>query len=252
MEIWLEDVAQQLSLARILRDSDVVPGKRIAMILVDNVIEFLIKVHGEDIIYGKKILNKAEWEKEKRYFESLVERVLPKTKASAHSKPILDFHELRNSLYHSTVPLSVNETMINDYLAIAEDLLKQIFEIRITEEEWKARVEKTKSKLSPTAAKSNLVTFAKTDGDGIRFESSSPVKDRHAILLVMYGFGVQHGRAPSYDELVKSLNHSAHAIKRDTLSVHLSKLRAKDLVQRKDYSLTALGRKWLQGKFGLT
>jgi len=251
LEIWLEDVAQQLSLARILRDSDVVPSKRIAMILVDNVVEFLIKVHGEDIILGNKILKKYEWEEEKRHFNQLVNRVLPRTKVSEYAKEILDYHELRNSLYHGTVPASVHDEKINKYLGIADTLLEKIFGIRISQDEWSTRVETTRGKISPSTPKSRFVTFTKIEGDVIRFEATSHVMDRHAIMLVMHGFGVEYGRAPSYDQLVKSLNHSAHPIVRKTLSVHLSKLRGKGLVIRDEYSLTAEGRKWLVKKFDL-
>ena len=79
MQTWLEDVIEQICIARILRDSKTISSHRLAMILVDNAIEFLIKVHGENII-PSKVLSRKDWEEKKRHFEDLVSLVISKTK----------------------------------------------------------------------------------------------------------------------------------------------------------------------------
>jgi hypothetical protein len=251
MEIWIEDVAEQLSLARILRDSDTVSGKRIAMILVDNVVEFVIKVHGEAIIPGK-VLKRVEWDEKKRHFEKLVGLVLPRTKVSVYSQEILDYHDLRNSLYHGTVPLSVDGSKIDGYRGIAEGLLRHVFNIGISEDAWKLRVSLTRGRLSPSKPKiGGTLSFTKTEDNLVKFDSASPVKDRDAIRLVMHGFKVTFARSPTLEELSKSLNYSGHSIKKSNLLVHISRLRKIGRVERKEYALTSNGRKRLTSRFSI-
>lgn len=251
MEIWLEDVVEQLTLARILRNAETVSGKRIAMILVDNVVEFVIKVHGEDIIPGK-LLKRNEWDEKKRHFDQLVSLVLAKTKVSAYSQEILDYHELRNSLYHGTVPITVDGSKVDDYRGIAEGLLFHIFKIGISEDAWKLRTGLIQGKLAPSKSKPGItVAFIKTDDNVVKFESSILVKDRDAIRLVMHGFAKTFGRTPKLDELSKSLNYSGHLIKKGVLLNHISRLRNAGRVQRKELSLTADGRRGLLSKYNI-
>lgn len=252
MEIWLEDVAEQLGLARIFRDSNTISGNRLAMILVDNVVEFVIKVRGEAIIPGQgKVLSRKEWEEEKRHFEKLVALVLPRTPITSLQQQILDYHSLRNSLYHSTVPLSVDPSKIDGYSNVARDFLAKVFNFAPSEEEWENRVKSAQAKLLPSSHKTSLVFFSKAEDGVVKFETSSAVKDSEAIRLVMHGFMSNFGRAPTFEELSKSLNYSGHSIKKSNLKVQISRLRKRGRVERREYSLTSNGRKRLTAKFGL-
>ncbi len=249
LEIWTEDITEQLSLARILRDSDTVSGKRIALILVDNVVEFVIKVHGEAII-PPNVLKRSEWDQKKRHFEELVALVLPRTKASLYSQEILDYHKLRNDLYHGTVPLSVDASKIDGYWRIAEGLLRNIFSINISQDSWTTAVAQTLGRLSSSKPSAGItVSIAKTEDNVVKFESVVAVKDRDAIRLVMHGFGLKFGHPPKLDELSRSLSYSGHSIKKGALLSHISALRMAGRVQRNVLSLTPGGRKRLLSKF---
>jgi hypothetical protein len=128
------------------------------MILVDNAVEFIIKVHGEGLFYKKQLsLTKKDWEDVKPVFATLVKTVLPRTSASSFQQDIIDYHNIRNALYHSTNPLSVEPKKINDYMDIACKLLETIFGFQKSEEEWKKTTEGIQSTLLPKSGRIELV-----------------------------------------------------------------------------------------------
>jgi len=219
------------------------------MILVDNVVEFVIKVHGESIIPGK-LLSRKEWEEKKRHFEELVGLVIPKTKASSYQQQILDYHKIRNDLYHGTTPLSVEPDKINDYMDIACRILEVVFDFTMTEEEWKRKTELTQSMLLPKAEKKGLVSFFKAEDGLARMQTEIKLKDTDAIQLMIYGFASKTGRAPeNNEELGKCLNYSGHPIRQDRLSVNVAHLRKAKKINKGELTLTTKARDQIKAKY---
>jgi hypothetical protein len=252
MQTWLEDVIEQICIARILRDNRTISGRRLSMILVDNVVEFVIKVHGENTILGK-ILSKKEWEEKKRYFESLVSEVIPRTKAASYQQDILDYHKIRNDLYHGTRPLSVEPDKINSYMNIALKLLELIFDYTMTESEWIQRTKGTQVIMVPKSEKEGLVKFSSTDDGLAKFETNMELKDTDAILLMIYGFALKTGKAPeNAEQLGKCLNYSGHPIKLKRLRVNISHLRSANRINKDELTLTTPARNYVKAKYVLT
>jgi hypothetical protein len=219
------------------------------MILVDNVVEFVIKVHGENTLLGK-LLTKKDWEDKKRYFESLVGEVIPRTKAASYQKEILDYHKIRNELYHGTKPLSVEPDKINSYLVIACKLLELIFGYTMTDEEWKQRTRGTEAILLPKSEKEGLVKFSNTDDGLAKFETDLELKDTDAILLMIYGFAFKTGTTPeNAEQLGKCLNYSGHPIKLKRLRVNISHLRRAKRINENELTLTTPTRNYVKTKY---
>ncbi len=251
MPIWLEDVIEQICIARILRDSKTISGHRLAMILVDNAVEFMVKVYGESMIPGK-VLSRKDWEAEKRNFDKLVDHVIPRTKADSYRQQILEYHYVRNDLYHGTAPLSVEPDKINSYMSIAQKILELVFDCPINEEEWKKRTELTQAVLSPRAEKKWLVSFSKTEDGLVRMQKDTilKLKDTEAIMLMIYGFASQTGKAPEdLETLGKCLNYSGHPIKPQRLSIDVSHLRSAGKIYKGELTLTTKARNHLKAKY---
>ena len=249
MQTWLDDVTEELCIASILRDSKTVSGLRLAMILVDNVIEFIIKVHGESII-PSKVIQRKDWEEKKRHFEELVGLVIPRTKASAYQQQILDYHKIRNDLYHGSTPLTVAPDKINDYMDIARQVLDLIFGFTMKDEEWERKTGFIGASLVPQGEKKGLVNFATTDDGLAKMVTDIGLKDTDAILLMIYGFLLKIGRPPmDGEELGRSLNYSGHPIKQDRLRVNIAHLRAAKKMNKGELTLTTKARDAIKTKY---
>jgi hypothetical protein len=251
MPIWLEDVIEQICIARILRDGKTTSGRRLSMILVDNAVEFMIKVHGESIIAGK-ILSRKEWEEKKRRFEDLVGLVIPRTKAISYQQQIIDYHKIRNDLYHGTNPLSVEPDKINNYMDIACKILERIFNYTMIEKEWKQRTEGIQQSLLSKTETKGLVNFSNTDDGLAKMQTDLKLKDTEAILLMIYGFMLKTGNAPKdLTQLGKCLNYSGHQIKLELLRVKISQLRSANKINKSELTLTASTRNYIKTKYSV-
>ena len=250
-QTWLDDVTEELCIASILRDSKTISGLRLAMILVDNVVEFIIKVHGEDIIPGQgKVLTRKEWEEKKRHFEELVGLVIPRTPASAYQQQIVDYHRIRNDLYHGSTPLTVTPDKINNYMKVARKLLELIFGFTMKDDEWERKTAFTEALLVPKGDKKGLVNFAATDDGLVKMTTDVRLTDTDAIQLMIYGFLWKTGSAPNdIEELGKGLNYSGHSIKQDLLSVKISQLRKAKKINTGELSLTKKAREQIRSKY---
>src|SRR3990170_4580788 len=247
MPIWLEDVIEQICIASILKDSKTTSGRRLSMILTDNAVEFMVKVHGEKLVHNKQLLSKKDWAERKRVFEQLVNTVLPVTKAALFQQEIIEYHGIRNDLYHGTNPLSVEPRKINCYLDIARKILQLIFDFTMTEEEWKQKTEGIQQTLLLKTEVKGLVNFFDTNDGLAKMQTGLKLKDTDAILLIIYGFQLRTGKAlEDTEELEKCLNYSGHMIRRKRLTVNISHLRSANKINKGELTLTTQGRNYIK------
>lgn len=261
MEPWLGDVIEQLAVAQILSKARFDAGKRLAFILIDNAIEFMMKAYGDtrlvdqvlanppDTALAGKKLHKGRWEdvKNKRDFNLIMDWVLPNSPTSITSNKINPYHDTRNTLYHKALPLTVDPTKVSEYLNISKQLYSDLFGVTFKENEWKARIASVRNALLGEET-FKPVFFSRTDGL-VRVESAIPLQNTQAIMLAMYGFSRQAGRTPTLDELRKVLNYSGYSV--EQLSSQIKQLRNQSLVMKTSYGLTPKGRKHLIKKFSL-
>jgi len=249
MTIAIEDIIEQICISCVLMESKTLSGRRLSMIVVDNAVEFMLKAYGDTQLVGK-VIKKEEWEKKKESFKQLLDFVFLHGKVSVNAQDVLDYHNLRNGLYHESLPYSIETPKLKDYIGKAQTLLCELFGRKFTEKEWKHRIEKARIGLA-AKQKAKLVEFAKVDENHIKFQTEEQhLKDVDAICLTIHGFGVELGRKPTLDELEASLNFSGHSIQpREKLTNQIAQLRARGILNKGEYSLTSNSRNLLKKKF---
>jgi hypothetical protein len=248
MTIAIDDIIEQICVSCVLMDSNTLSGKRLSMIVVDNAVEFMLKAYGDTTLIGK-VIKKDDWEKKKDSFKQLLDFVFLHAKSSINPQDVLDYHNLRNELYHQALPLSVEVAKLKDYIGKAQTLVDELFNKKISSREWKHRVDTTRIGIT-AKKKAQLVEFEKVDDNHIRFLTEAQLSDVSAVCLVIYGYGVILGRNPILDELDASLNYSGHPIQpREKLSNQLGQLRKRGIINRGEYSLSVKARNALKKRF---
>jgi hypothetical protein len=250
MQTWLEeDVIEQLCVAQILKDSQTISGRRLAMIIVDNSVEYMLKAYGDTVLVPSTI-GKSKWKEKKESFRVMLDFVAVNSKLTEEPDDIFHYHDkLRNPLYHEAAPLSVEPKKIEEYVDKSRIIMKELFGVQLSEREWDNRIRKTLAALSGNA-KPRLVEFFKTDDDLARMQTDIKLRDTDAILLMIYGFALITGRAPAgIGELGKCLNYSGHPIKQDRISVNVAHLRAAKKINKDELTLTAKARDNIKSKY---
>lgn len=251
MEIWLEDIIEQICTANILVEGKTSSGKRLAMIIVDNAVEFSLKAYVESYrrLVGKEIKRK-DWEQTKRNFEEVlnfVDAQLAQSGTSINKNEILHNHDMRNDLYHGAKPFSVEPKVILRYIKTAKDLLKNLFGLEMSKEKWDEHTKSIKNAiLGEEILRIKKIEFNKTEEGIVRMKAEKRMGERTVVCLVIDGFISKIGRPSNLDELETSLNLSDQGIKRDRLNSRISELRKRKLIEKKELRLTSKGRKWLK------
>jgi len=243
-------IIEQICVATVLLESKTISGRRLAMVVNDNAVEFMLKCYGNTELVANHIIEKSVWDKEKKSFKGVLDNVFPNAKLSPDPQDILEYHNTRNALYHEALPLSVEPGQLKDYISTSKVLLKELFMRDLTETEWKHRVAQARLGLA-TTKKSTLIEYEKVDDNHIKVTSENLVtKEIDAILLVVYGYARILGQNPSQEELEASLSFSGHPISpRTRLQNQLGQLRHRKLLNSKELSLTRKGMEMLAKKF---
>jgi len=250
MDPWLEDIIEQLCISQLLIDSKLDSGKRLAMIFIDNAIEFMLKAYGDTKLVGKT-LSKSSWEaiKDKRDFNQLMNVVLPQSASQLQAGTISPYHDIRNTLYHKALPLSVERPKVIEYLKLAKQISSELFGVRLDEKEWNARIASVKGAVLEKQ-QLKIVVFSKTEDNLVKIETSGIfLKNTEAIPLGIYGLMKQLGRAPTNKELDQTLNYSGKSV--DQLLSQIYQLRSRGYITKSKLSLTPKARKILIRKFSL-
>jgi len=250
MTIAIDDIIEQICISSVLMESRTLSGKRLSMIVVDNAVEFMLKAYGDTQLVSKGIIGKQDWERKKESFKQLLDYVSLHAKISLNSQDILDYHNLRNGLYHEALPFSVETPKLKDYIGKAQTLLAELFGKSFTEREWKHRIDKVRLGLT-AKQEAKLVEYGKVDDNHIKIVTESQsLKDIDAICLTVHGYDIVLGRTPMLDELEASLGFSGLSIRpRDKLTNQIAQLRARGLMNKGEYSLSSGARKKLAKKF---
>ncbi len=249
MTISVDDITEQICVASVLLESKTISGKRLAMVVIDNAVEFMLKCYGSTELIGKTI-PKTQWDEKKGSFKWVLDFVFGKANLSPNPQDILEYHNTRNALYHEALPLSVEPVQARNYISESKILLKELFKKDLTEAEWKHRVAQARIGLT-TTKQAALIEYEKVDEAHIKVLSeSSLTKEVDSILLVVYGYAKILGLKPTLEELEGSLSFSGHPISpRSRLQNHLGQLRRRNLLNKRELSLTRKGIEILNNKF---
>jgi hypothetical protein len=255
MTIAIDDIIEQICISIVLMESTTLSGKRLSMIVIDNAVEFMLKAFGDTRLIGKavidgKVLMKQTWDQKKANFKQLLDIVFLNAKVTVNAQDVLDYHNLRNGLYHEALPYSVERPKLKDYIGKAQTLLNELFGKTFSDKEWKHRIDKARIGLS-AKQKAKLVEFDKVDDNHIKIVTEArPLKDIDAICLVVHGYDVVMGRTPLLDELESSLGFSGQSIRpRNKLTNQIAQLRARKVLNKGEYSLSTGARNKLTEEF---
>ena len=209
MKNWLAEIIDQIALGEVLAHSEISCGQRFGLIAIDNAVEFMLIAYVEvykQLIGGHKSggITKKDWDDIKRQFPKLLSHVLVLEPALQPLEvEISRFHDFRNSLYHSGVPVTTTPKRVTSYSLIAREVLVILFGISFTPEEWENALSQSATSLGPSTESTTIkrqVTYELIDGL-VKFSTSatlvqpkplhcvytaipfSPVHHHHVLLL---------------------------------------------------------------------
>jgi hypothetical protein len=245
-----DDIVEQITISMVLLESKTISGKRLSMIVVDNAVEFMLKCYGNTVLLGQGVVKREAWEKTKNSFKTLLDTVFDKAKLSPNPQDILEYHNTRNALYHDALPLTVETDKLKEYIKQSQVLLKELFGRGFTDTQWKHRVSETRVRLA-SKEKTTLIEYEKIDDSHVKIVSEKPLsKDIDAIALTVYGYAKELGRKPTVEELEASLSFSGHPISpASRLTNNIKQLRVRNVLNRKELSLTRNAAEILKKKF---
>jgi hypothetical protein len=251
MKDWLEDAIEQIALGEHLASSSLGCGPRFGLIAVDNSVEFMLKAYVElykQLIGGHKPggVTKKDWEEIKRQFPTLLSFVAGlEPKIVPLESDVSRFHDLRNDLYHSGLPLTTNPTRVGRYSKLARQLLEALYGVSYSATEWGVIVSKVGSSLAGEATSNGIrhqVTYELVEGQ-VKFTTSGSPTVQEAIALCLYGYGVLTGAPPSRPSIIQSLARSGHPISQVILNARLHDMKNQALLRSNELTLSAKGKK---------
>ena len=256
MSGWKDDIIEQIAVSQYLLQSKVETAERLSMIIVDNAVEYLLKAYVEVEINGvgsgaNKVVRRRNWEDDIRSsFDKLLDFVFSIKSCSGDKVKILEYHRIRNSLYHTGLPISVKEKKINAYVIQCQILLSDLIGFTLSESGWKSRIKLIDKEIREKQGKINkpLVKYDCT-GDLPKFVTDESIKDTDAVMLSIDCFTSTEGDEPTLEQLERILTKSRHRLDQRTISKNLTHLRKRRLLNKTTNYLEPEGNEEIKKKF---
>jgi hypothetical protein len=256
MSGWKEDIIEQLAISQYILQSKVDTAERLSMIIVDNAVEFLLKAYVEVEINGigsesGKIIKRKDWETNIRpSFDKLLNFVLKLKTNNADETKILEYHRIRNNLYHTGLPMSVKENKINAYVKQCQILLSDLIGITLSESGWQSQIKQIDKEIREKRGKINkpLVRYDCTQTLP-KFIIHEKINDTDAVMFAIDCFTSTEGNPPTLKELERILTMSKHRLDQKTIGKNLSHLRKRKLIDKDNHYLEPEGNEDLSKRF---
>jgi hypothetical protein len=193
-----------------------------------------------------------DWDQTKESFHKLLTfTVGVEPNLGTHSGDIQSYHQTRNNLYHTGLPLSVKAAHVNKYLDIAKSVLQVLFGTKLSQDDWDKKVALVSQTISGKAGKAiKAAVTVETVDNAVRVQGINANLAHHEVLcIVIDAFTTKMGTAPTMDQLEKSLQLSGTAyLSGINLSKRTYDARKKGLIQKDRLALTPDGRKLVAQK----
>jgi hypothetical protein len=257
MKDWLEEIIDQIALGEYLAHSQLSCGQRFGLIAVDNGVEFMLIAYVEihrQLVGGHKAggITKKDWYETKRQFPQLLAKVITlEPELKSLEGEISRYHEFRNGLYHSAMPVTTSPSRVSKYVKIAKQVMSILLGISIASAEWEGLVAQVASILGGGAIATSIkrqVTYEVLDGL-VKFSTPDFPTAFEAVALCLHGFSVITSAAPSRPSLIQSLARSGHPLSVEVVNARLHDLKKKGWLQKDDLVLSVKGRKELGKKY---
>ena len=253
MSDWKDDVIEQISIALYLLESGLETAERLSMIITDNAVEFTLKAYVETEQRGVgsgKLISKKDWEQKKSRFPELVDFVLNLENTTADKTKILEYHDLRNGLYHDRKTLSIKPKKILAYIEQCKIILYDFAKFSLSDAGWQGNVNDIKIQIERKTAKSKKPLIRYDCSSKLpKFNTAENLNDTDAVMIDIDCYTVTEGDAPTIQQLESILTMSRHPIDQATINKRISHLRGKKLMRKDVLKLDPDGYKNLQEKF---
>jgi hypothetical protein len=144
MDLWIKEIVEQIALGISLKESKLDSSNRLALIVVDNAVEFGVKFYANT----NSLLPKRELTSNDALYRVL-ELLEKSNKIQADlSRRIKKFHDTRNNLYHGADITTVLDKVINEYVKDSKELFKILFNIQMKESDWQRSVNDVRKELT--------------------------------------------------------------------------------------------------------
>lgn len=139
----VKEMIEQICISLLLKQSKSDPGNRLALIILDNVVEIALKsyanIHG--LLKNRNIMSDE-------VFSSILEKVKNQNKiVNSEKNDIQKYHKIRNKLYDGTNLTEVKDNIIDEYVVLAKILLGRLYDFRASKLEWEKMITCTKKNL---------------------------------------------------------------------------------------------------------
>jgi hypothetical protein len=243
---WVSDVVEQICIAEILNDAPMNSSERLALIVCDNAVEFMMIafVEVEKHLVGHGIKRK-DWDEAKQVFERLLDFACSHNRELAQVRgDVLSFHKLRNTLYHTGLPVSVKREHVADYLTHAKTLVSSFFAVAIGSSEWDTRKLHAATALCGRASTPvQAHVTAELVGDSVRVCVPPSLGNLETLCLVLHLLTKTVGGIPTIEQLERSLALSGFShLSGANLSKRIYDARRKGLIQKDSLALSQSGR----------
>ena len=139
----VKEMIEQICISLLLKQSKSDPSNRLALIILDNVIEVALKSHAN--IHG--LLKKKKITSDE-VFSSILDKMTDQNKiVNSEKNDIQKYHRIRNELYRGTKLIMIKDSIIDEYVVLAKILLGRLYDFRASKLEWKKMVTCTKKNL---------------------------------------------------------------------------------------------------------
>lgn len=249
MDLWIREIVEQITLGISLKESTLDSSNRLALIVIDNAVEFGVKFYAKtnSLLPKKEISSNDALHKVLGLLES-------SSKISSDlSKRIKQFHDTRNNLYHGADITTVLDKVINEYVKDAKELFKILFNLQMRDSDWQKSVQDVRKALTKiNASLKEPISFEPVEIEGkhlVKITTTADPKNTEQVMLVIFGYQVTRARIPLDEELKQSLMLSGFSIPENVLSARLSELRGHGSIERTELRLKGKGESTIRKKF---
>jgi len=132
----VKEMVEQICISLLLKQSKSDPSNRLALIILDNVIEVALKSHAN--IHG--LLKKKKITSDE-VFSSILDKMTDQNKiVNSEKNDIQKYHRICNELYRGTKLIMIKDSIIDEYVVLAKILLGRLYDFRASKLEWKKMV----------------------------------------------------------------------------------------------------------------
>ena len=244
MDPWTKEFQFQISLAESIWKSTLLGKERIAFILLDNIIEFMCKTYLKVArgLVGKSKLHKItlnDWDDISRHFDNLIASMKQHSQITGSVLDSIEmYHQVRNDLYHTSMPMAVTPEQFKDELKNAIAVFEILYQLA-----YSSSIIDVESQLHGKPSLDEIVTVV-GDGQSIRINHGGDWPLAQWIRVAIYGHVALLGNTPSMQKIQHTLAISNQPTRELKVRQCLHKLRHdKDVEKLADgtYSLTKNG-----------